>query len=101
MADQTNRSTIPRPLALLLLLVAGLVSLPVVAAFLDGESTDQLIVPVQMLSMALLGAVVGYLTPSLGGVGTSRVRGLGTGLVVGIVAAVLGVAVFFLVLGGV
>ena len=88
-----------RPLAVVLLLVAGVLSLPVVAAFLDGESTDQLIVPVQIALMVLVGALVGYALPGLGG-STSRVRGAVTGVVVGVVAAVIGVAVFFLLLGG-
>ena len=98
---EPSSTTIPRPLALLLLLVAGLVSLPVVSAFLDGESTDQLIVPVQLALMAALGALVGLVTPTLGGGGTSRVRSIGTGVVAGIVAALFGLLVFFLVLGGI
>ncbi len=100
MADAaTSRSQ--RPIALAVLLAAGLLSLPVVAAFLDGESTDQLIVPVQLLVMAVVGAVVGYLLPGLAGPGAGKGRGAGTGVVVGVAVALLAVAVFYLLLGGV
>jgi hypothetical protein len=100
MADAGPDPRIQRPLAALVLLVAGVLSLPVVAAFLDGESTDQLIVPVQVAVMTVLGAVVGYALPGLAR-GADRVRGALVGVVVGVVAALIGVAVFFLLLGGV
>jgi hypothetical protein len=100
MADAETASRSERPIALAVLLAAGILSLPVVAAFLDGESTDQLIVPVQLASMAVVGAIVGYLLPGVAGPGSSRGRGVGTGVVVGIVAALVGVVVFFLLLGG-
>ena len=47
----------------MLLVAAGILSLPVVAAFLDGESTEGLIVPVQLgvglLAVACAPAIVG------------------------------------------
>lgn len=100
MADPRTSSAIPRPLALLLLVVCGLLSLPAVAALLDGESTDELIVPVQIAVMTVLGAVVGYLAPALGGAGSSRMRSVGVGVVVAVVAALVGGVVLFVLLGG-
>ena len=89
-----------RFLVVALLLVAGVLSLPVVATFLDGESTDQLVAPVQLVLMALLGALVGYASPQLGGSAGSRARGVGAGVLVGVLAALIGDVVFFLLLGG-
>lgn len=100
MAEAGSAPHTQRALAVALLLVAGVLSLPVVAAFLDGESTDQLIVPVQIALMVVLGAVVGYALPGLGG-GAGRMRAAGVGIVVAVVAALIGVVVFFLLLGGV
>jgi hypothetical protein len=90
-----------RPIALALIVVDGFISLPVVAAVLDGESTDQLIIPVQLVVMAVLGAVVGYALPGLAGAGSSRPRSAAVGAVVGVVAALVSAAVFALLLGGI
>ena len=87
-----------RPIALGVLVVLGILSLPASAAFLDGESTEDLIIPVQLVVMAVLGALVGYLLPGLGGAGSSKVRSAGVGAVVGVVLGLLGVAVFYLLL---
>ena len=85
--------------ALVLLVGFGVLSLPVAAAFLDGESTEDLIVPVQLAVMAAVGAVVGSLLPGLGGPGSSRARGAGAGALVGVLVAVLDIVVFYLLLG--
>ena len=90
-----------RPIALALIVVDGLISLPVAAAVLDGESTDQLIIPMQLVVMAALGALIGAVLPGLAGVGASRARGAGVGAVVGVVAALVSVALFYLLLGGI
>jgi len=89
-----------RPIALALIVVDGLVSLPVAAAILDGEATDQLIVPVQLAVMAVLGAVVGYALPGLGGAGSSRQRSAAIGAAVGVAAALVSLLVFAVLLGG-
>lgn len=90
-----------RPIALALIVFDGLISLPVAAALLDGESTDQLIIPVQLVVVAVLGAMVGALLPGLAGAGASRARGAAVGAVVGLVAALLSIALFALLLGGI
>ena len=93
----------PRPgtqriIALVVLLVAGVLSLPVVAALLDGGPSENLIVPVQLVLMAVVGATVGYLLPGLAGDDSSTGRGAAFGALVGVATALLGLAVFSLLL---
>jgi hypothetical protein len=98
MPTATSSTGTQRATALALLVVAGVLSLPVVAAFLDGESTENLVVPVQLVLMAVVGAIVGYLLPGLAGVGANSSRGAVVGAVVGVVMALVGIAVFALLL---
>jgi hypothetical protein len=89
-----------RGLGLVLLLAAGILSLPLAAAALDGRSSENLIVPVQVLVMAVLGAIVGYLLPGIAGERASNARSVGIGALIGVGAALLGVVVFFLLISG-
>jgi hypothetical protein len=98
MPTAETKTGIQRGVVLVLLLAAGILSLPVVAAFLDGEPTETLIVPVQLGGMALLGAMAGYLLPAVAGFGSSRMRSAGVGALVGVATALAGVAVFSLLL---
>lgn len=68
------------------LAVAGILSLPVTAYFLDGQGTENWILPVQLLVMAALGAL---LWP----------RRL-VGALIGVGMGLVGAAVFFLLLNG-
>jgi hypothetical protein len=86
--------------ALGLLLAAGVLSLPVAATFVDGEGNENLIVPVQLVGMAAVGAVVGYLLPGLAGDTASTRRSVWVGVGVALLLAVLGVVIFFLLLSG-
>lgn len=88
-----------RIIALAVVVVAGILGLPVVAAFLDGPSTDQLVAPVHLVLATVLGAVVGYLVPAVAGPGSSSARGAGVGAVVGLGAALLGLLLFLVLLG--
>src|SRR5512139_3477254 len=90
-----------RTAALLVLLVFGVVSLPLVASVLDSQGTENWILPVQLLLMALLGALAGRLVPSLAGAGASPRRGVLVGAAIGLGCAVLGVVIFFLLLNGI
>ena len=63
MATAETKSGVQRGVAVVLLFLAGILSLPVVAAFLDGGSTEDLIVPIQLAVMAVVGAITGYLLP--------------------------------------
>ncbi len=85
-------------IGLVLLLIAGVLSLPIVAAFLDGDSTEDLIVPVQLVLMAVVGAVVGYLLPGLARADSGSARTAGIGAVLGLATALLGVVLFYALL---
>ena len=86
--------------AVLILLVLGVLSLPVTAYFFDGEGSENWIVPVAVVLMAVLGAVVGSMLPGLAGVGATQQRGALVGAAVGVAMLVLGIVVFFLLLSG-
>ena len=100
MADEDTHSTGQRVGALIVLLAAGVLSLPASAAFLDGEGTENWIVPAQLVAMALIGAVVGVLLPGLARPGSSRARSARVGAAVGVAMAVVGVVLFFLLISG-
>ena len=91
----------PVILALLVLLVLGILSLPLTASVLDGEGTENWILPVQLLTMAVAGALAGWLVPALGGRDASRRRGILVGAVLGVAAGVVGLVIFFLLLNGI
>lgn len=86
--------------ALVLLLGAGLLSLPAAAALLDGQSTENLIFPVHLIAMAALGVAVAYFIPAVAGADATRPRSAAIGAVMGLVAALVSVAVFFLLVSG-
>ena len=88
----------PRGAAVVLLLLAGFLSLPVVAALTDGGSAEDLIVPIQLAVMAVLGAITGYLLPGLAGFGSTSARSAMVGTLIGLAAALGGVAIFSLLL---
>ena len=98
MATAETKTGIQRGVAVVLLLAAGILSLPLVAAFLDGQSTEDLIVPIQLATMAVLGAIIGYLLPGVAGFGSSSARSAMVGAVIGVATALAGVAVFALLL---
>ena len=100
MATATSHAGTHRAIAVTLLLLAGIVSLPLVAAFLDGESTDGVIVPVQLVVMAVVGAAVGCVLPGVAGDAATTGRGAIFGAAIGVVAGLVGVAVFFVLLNG-
>ena len=100
MTDAHTAPGVQRLAALVLLLVAGVVSLPVAATFIDGEGNENLILPAQLAGMAIVGAVVGYLLPGLAGDAASTRKAVWVGVGVGLLLAVLGVLVFFLLLSG-
>ena len=100
MTDAHTAPGLQRLAALVLLLAAGILSLPLAAAALDGEGTENLILPAQLCGMAVLGGVVGYLLPGLAGDGASTRRAVWVGVGVALLLAVLGVVFFFLLLNG-
>ena len=112
--------TAQRVVGVLVLLVAGMVSLPVAAYFLDDEertetvefytaadrdaphvrAPENWVVPAQLLVMAAVGAGVTVALPALAQVGASRERRALVGAVWGILAAVGALAVFWVLLSG-
>lgn len=99
-ADPASGSRAQRIAAVLILLAAGILSLPLAALFLDGEGQENWIVPAQLAAMALLGAVVGSLLPGLAGPSASAGRARLVGAVVGVGMALVGLVIFFLLLSG-
>ena len=94
------RSTVARILGALVLLAAGLLSLPTAAALLGTRDTENWIVPAQLAAMAALGAVVALVVPGLARAGASRRRRALTGAWLGLLAAFLGVVLFWLLISG-
>ena len=90
----------PRILAYLVLLVAGILSLPVAAALSDGEGSENWILPVQLGGMAVIGALVGLATPALAGDGAATGKRVLVGALLGLGLALIGVVLFFLLLNG-
>jgi hypothetical protein len=82
----------------LLLLSAGVLSLPLAASFLDEQGTENWILPVQLGTMALLGALVGVAVPRFTRSTTRRQAAVGAAY--GVAAAAVGILVFFLLLSG-
>ena len=98
MPTALTKSGVQRGVAGVLLLLAGFLSLPVAAAFLDGGSAEDLIVPIQLGGMAVVGAITGSLLPGVAGLGSSTARSAMVGAVIGVAAALGGIAVFSLLL---
>ncbi len=101
--------SVPRVIAVVVLLVLGVLTLPVLAFFLDGPSTENLVIPVDLVLMALLGMLVWRLVPAPDAGGAhatpaappAAARTLLVGAAVGVAAAVVGLVLFFLLISGV
>ena len=89
-----------RIVGIIVLLVLGMLSLPAVAYVLDDPGTENWIVPVQLLVMAAVGAAVTVALPGLAREGASTGRRAMTGAWWGLLAAFVGVVVFWLLLNG-
>jgi hypothetical protein len=89
---------VTRVLGGVLLLVAGVLSLPISAALLDDPGTENWIIPVQLGAMACLGALAGVALPGFV-IGTTG-RRVAVGAAYGVAAGLVGVVVFFLLLSG-
>jgi hypothetical protein len=102
MADSANATSVggQRILAVVILLVLGILSLPVSAYFFDGEGSENWIIPVAVALMVILGALVGSRLPGIAGADATRRRGAFIGAAVGVGMLVLGVVIFFLLLSG-
>ncbi len=90
-----------RVTGVVVLLATGIVSLPLSAALFDGEGTENWIVPVQLFVMAAIGAGLAVALPALAREGASTGRRAMTGVWWGLLAAVVGVLVFWFALNGI
>lgn len=89
-----------RVVGVAVLLVTGMMSLPVAAFLLDGRSTENWIIPVQLLAMAATGAALTVALPGMAREGSSTGRRVRTGIWWGLLAAVAGVAVAWFLISG-
>jgi drug/metabolite transporter (DMT)-like permease len=89
-----------RPLAVGVLLVAGVLSLPLSALFLDGADTENWVLPAALVAMAVFGAIVGSVLPGLAGPYAGAARARVVGALTGVAMLALGTLVFFLLLNG-
>jgi hypothetical protein len=89
-----------RLVGIVVLAVLGMLSLPVSAYVLDDPGTENWIVPVQLLAMAAVGACVTVGLPGMAREGASTGRRALTGAWWGLLAAFVGVIVFWFLLNG-
>lgn len=83
------------------LVLAALVGLPLWAAVLDGSSsTENLIIPVHLVAMMLLGAAATAAVPALASPDVSGNARLLIGAGWGLLAAIVGLLVFWFLLNG-
>ncbi|MEO5609873.1 MAG: hypothetical protein ABIQ61_06750 [Ornithinibacter sp.] len=90
-----------RPLPLFfLLLIAATLGLPLVASVLDGPGTENWIIPVYLLVMAVIGTAVTLALPAMARAGAPTGMRALTGAAWGMLLALIGVLVFWLLLNG-
>ena len=89
---------VKRVVAVVVLLALGVLSLPLVAYFLDGEGAENWILPVQLVLMAVVGAVVGEYLGSAAGLGYLIQQAEGVFDVAGVFAGMFVLAAFVLVI---
>ena len=89
-----------RVVGIVVLLVAGMLSLPLSAFFLDDPDTENWVIVVQLVAMAAIGAAVTIALPALAREGAATGRRAVTGIWWGLLAALVGVLVFWFLLNG-
>lgn len=94
-------SGVQRAIGVVVLLLAGALSLPLSATLLDGPGTENLVLPAQFLVMAVVGAVTVLVLPALAPGGASRGRALLVGAAIGVAAALVGTLFFWFLLNGI
>jgi hypothetical protein len=90
-----------RVVGVVLLLATGILSLPVAAFLLDGRGTENWIIPVQLLAMAVTGAALTVGLPALAREGATTGQRIRYGIGWGVLAALVGVAIFWFLLNGI
>ena len=92
--------SLQRVVSVVVLVVLAMLSLRIVASVLDAQGNQSWTLPVQLVLMAVIGAVLGFAVPRLAGARASRRRSVLVGAAAGVGAAVLGLVVFFVLLSG-
>ena len=90
-----------RAIAVVVVVVAGVVTLPVVAGLLDQVVDENLLLPLHLVVMAAIGAVVGLVLPGIARAGSSKQGVAFVGVMYGIGGAAAGLLLFFLLLNGI
>lgn len=90
-----------RVVGIVVLLAAGMLSLPLSAFFFDDPDTENWVIVIQLVAMAAIGAAVTIALPALAREGASTGRRAVTGIWWGLLAALVGVLVFWFLLNGV
>lgn len=91
---------VQRVVGVIVLLVAGVASLPVSASLFDSQGGENWIVPVQLAVMVAIGAGLAVALPALAREDAPTARRALTGAWWGLLAAFVGVLVFWLLLNG-
>jgi hypothetical protein len=89
-----------RVVGVLVLLILGILSLPLAAYPLGDQAAENWILPVHLLVMAAIGAGVTLVIPALGRAGAPAIQRALIGATWGVVAALVGVVVFWFLLSG-
>ena len=89
-----------RVVGIIVLLVTGMLSLPVAAALFDGPATENWVIVIQLVAMAAIGAGLALALPALAGAGASTGRRAMTGTWWGLLAALVGVLLFWVLING-
>jgi hypothetical protein len=89
-----------RAVGIVVLVVLGALALPLAAAVIDGEGAENWIIVVDLVAMAAVGAAVTVALPAMAREGASTGRRAMTGAWWGLLAAFVGVVVFWLLLNG-
>jgi hypothetical protein len=89
-----------RVVGIVVLLAAGMLSLPTSAFLFDDRDTENWVIVIQLVAMAAIGAAVTVAHPALAREGASTGRRATTGIWWGLLAALVGVLVFWLLLNG-
>ena len=90
-----------RVVGAVVLLVLGMLALPLSASLIDGEGSENWIIVLDLVAMAAVGAAVTIGLPGLAREGASTGRRAMTGAWWGLLAAFVGVLVFWFLLNGV
>jgi hypothetical protein len=89
-----------RVVGIVVLLVLGGLVWPLTATFVDGEGSENWIIPIGLLAAMAIGAAVTIALPALARAGASTGRRAVTGAWWGLLASFAGIVVFWFLLNG-